>query len=120
VLRLSGTKITDLREIARMPLLEELDISRAPVRTLWPLSGLRLQHLNLADCPATPLAAVEWMPLQTLVLTPSLCADLKSNPRLRASRTLRSIRAPGDPEDQTAAQFWRRLDAGAYEKSATP
>jgi hypothetical protein len=119
-LRIAGTKIADLREIVQLPLLEELDISGTPVRNLLPLSGRRLLLLNIADCAAAPLSVLEWMPLQTLVLTPSLYPDLKSNPRLRASRSLRSIRAAADPAEQTAAEFWRRLDAGEYDKPATP
>lgn len=120
-LRVANTRIADLREIAQLPMLEELDISGTPVRSLQPLSGRKLQRLDIAGCSAGPLSVLDWMPLQTLVLTPSLCAaDLGANSRLRASRTLHSIRAPGDPEQQTAADFWRRLDAGAYGKAASP
>ncbi|MGH8048571.1 MAG: protein kinase domain-containing protein, partial [Chthoniobacterales bacterium] len=119
-LHVAGTKIADLREIAQLPLLEDLDVSGTPVRNLLPLSGRRMLQLNIAGCTAAPLSVLEWMPLQTLVLTPSLCPELKSNPRLRASRTLRSIRAPGDPAEQTAAEFWRKLDAGDYDKPAAP
>jgi hypothetical protein len=119
-LRVAGTKISDLREIVQLPLLEELDISGTPVRNLLPLSGRRLQSLNIAGCAAAPLSVLEWMPLKTLVLTPSLCPDLKANPRLRSSRTLRSIRTATDPAEQTAAEFWRKFDAGDYDKPATP
>ncbi len=115
-LSVAGTKIADLREIAQLPMLEELDISDTPIRNLMPLSGRRLQQLNLAGCAASPLSVLDWMPLQSLTLTPRLLPDLKANPRLRTSRTLRSIRAPGDGEQQTAADFWRRLDAGDYDK----
>ncbi len=119
-LRVAGTRIADLREIAQLPLIEDLDISGTPIRNLLPLSGRKLQQLNLADCQAGPISALDWMPLQTLILSPPLCADLKASLRLRASRTLRSIRAPGDPEQQSAAEFWHRLDAGDYDPPPAP
>lgn len=119
-LSLARTKIADLRELVQLPLLEELDISGTAIRNLMPLSGRRLKSLNLSGCAAAPLSVIEWMPLQTLVITPALCPDLKTNPRLRASRSLRSIRDANDPPAQTAAEFWRRLDAGEYDKAATP
>ena len=112
----ASTKISDLREIAQLPMIEDLDISGTPVRNLLPLSGRRLQQLNIAGCPAAPLSVLDWMPLQTLVLSPALCPEVKADALLRASRTLRSIRAPGDSAQQTAADFWKRLDAGDYEK----
>jgi hypothetical protein len=58
------------------------------------------------------------MPLTELVLSPELLPDLKQAAPLRRHRSLRSIRAPGDPDGQTAAQFWKRLDGGAYERAA--
>lgn len=119
-LNISKTQITDLREIATLPLLESLDFSDTPVRNLWPLSGRRLQRLNLAGCAAAPFVALDWMPLRSLVLTPSLCPDLKDAVRLRTNRTLVAIRAPDDAAQQTAAEFWRRFDAGAYAGKKTP
>lgn len=119
-LNVSKTQISDLREVATLPLLESLDFSGTPVRNLWPLSGRRLQHLNFSGCPAGPLAALDWMPLRSLLLTPSLCPDLKDAARLRANRTLGAIRAPDDPPLQSAAEFWRRFDAGAYAPKPKP
>ncbi|HVE15446.1 MAG TPA: hypothetical protein VNB29_01860, partial [Chthoniobacterales bacterium] len=117
-LNVSNTRIPDLREIAQLPMIDNLDISKTPIRNLLPLSGRRLQQLNIANCTASPLSVLDWMPLQTLILSPTLCADLKANPRLRSSRTLQVIRAPDDKEEQTSTDFWRRLDAGDYDKTA--
>lgn len=117
-LNVANTKIPDLREIAQLPMIEELDISNTPIRSLLPLSGRRLQQLDLAGCTVSSLSVLDWMPLQSLVLTPALYPDLRANPHLRSSRTLRTIRSPDDRKDQTAADFWRRLDAGEYDKAA--
>lgn len=113
-LRLSGTKFTDVRELARLPLLEELDISSTGVRSMEPLTGRQLRRLNIADCRLDSLNALYWLPLERLVLTSKLLPVLKATPSFRTHRTLRWIRTLDDPEDQTAAAFWRALDAGAY------
>jgi Serine/threonine protein kinase len=119
-LRLSGTKFTDVRELARLPLLEELDISSTGVRSMEPLTGRQLRRLNIAECRIDSLNALYWLPLERLVVTPNLLPVLKATPSFRTHRTLRWIRTPDDPEDQTSTAFWRALDSGLYEKDDKP
>jgi len=117
-LDLSGTPLADLSTIAQLPLLEDLDISFTQVADLSPLRGRKLRSLNVAGLSAGPASVLDWMPLADLVLSPDQLPGIEQAALLRRHRSLRSIRAPGDPEGQTAAQFWKRLDDGAYERAA--
>lgn len=117
-LDLSDTDFVDSRELALLPLLENLDISNSDVRSLDSLTGRKIRRLNIAGCPLDSLNALYWMPLERLTLTPEMATAMKSMARFRSHRTLRYIRTPDDPEDQTSAVFWRALDAGAYDTDA--
>ena len=98
-----------------MPLLETLDLSAANVTDLSPLLACReLRHLNLAGLnPTNPHILIK-LPIESLTVSPMLVTDRKGLNSLRLHRTLKVLRSPDDPADQPAAQFWSKLDEGAY------
>jgi hypothetical protein len=52
------------------------------------------------------------LPLESLTISPGLITDKKNLNLLRAHRTLKILRSPDDPSDQSAVAFWRKLDEG--------
>jgi len=114
-LRLAGSQLTQIDAARNMPLLEKLDLSGTHVVDLAPiLACRRLAELNLTGLNPANLRVIINLPLRELVLSPELITDKSALAGLRQHRTLRVIRADGDPPDQTALEFWRKLDSGGY------
>ncbi len=99
-----------------MPLLANLDISGTSVSDLSPLRICsRLQNLDIGKLALDNLRPLFALPIARLTLSPLMISDKPSLNALRSLRTLKILRTPDDPENQPAAEFWRKLDAGEYE-----
>ncbi len=99
-----------------MPLLTSLDISGTSVSDLSPLTTCRrLQNLDMGKLSLENLRPLAFLPIARLTLSPLMISDKASLNALRSLRTLKTLRTPDDPENQPAAEFWRKLDAGEYE-----
>lgn len=112
--RLDHTGLESLDFLRSAPQLVLLDVSGTAVTDFSPVSSRRLRHLLMAGIEPANLIQLQNFPLETLVIGPPLLFDKAKLHPLRFHRTLHSIRAPGDPEDQPAAEFWRRLDSQEY------
>jgi len=108
-LNVSATGVADLRPLAGKR-LRELNVSKTEVSDLTPLAQAMLRELDISQTKVTSLQPVLNQPLEKLVLSPEAITDAPSLQRLRVSRTLRFIRSPADPDGQTAAEFWQKLD----------
>jgi len=99
--------------------LEELVLTDTNVTDLSPLLTVRLPLRNLKIDGLNPanLRALMNFPLESLTVSPMLIRDKEGLDSLRMHRTLKILRAPGDPEDQPARRFWEKLDRGDYETS---
>jgi hypothetical protein len=98
-----------------MPLLDSLDLSFTHVSDLAPLGACRrLLHLDLAGLNPANIRTLLKLPLESLTLSPMLISDKNSLNALRFHRTLKVMRSPQDPPEQSASDFWRKLDSGAY------
>src|SRR5262249_46711731 len=110
-LRLSGTPVTSIEFIRLLPQLEVIDISDTQVVDLTPLRGFsRLRELNIAGLNPSNLRTLSFLPLDTLTVSPMLITDKASLAALRLLRSLKTVRSPDDPPQQSAAEFWRKLD----------
>ena len=99
-----------------MPSLATLDISGTPISDLGPLAtSRRLQSLDISGLTVGNVKILALLPLTRLTLSPIKISDKASLNILRGHRTIRILRAPGDPDNQTAAEFWRKLDAREYD-----
>jgi len=115
-LSLKDTAFSDLSLARMLPLLSTLDISGTSISDLAPLAtSRRLLSLDLGRLAAENIRTLMFLPLARLTLTPTLISDKASLNTLRGHRTIRVLRTPDDPDDQTAAEFWRKFDAGEYD-----
>jgi len=89
-LTVEGTRVSDIEVVRRLPLLERLNLSGAPVSDLGPVAGLNLTRLVFNPQTATK--------------------------GLDAARALPACREIGPTMDQMTppAQFWPAYDAGAF------
>ena len=115
-LNLAGTPITSLDFLRVMPRLESLDLSDTKVVDLGLLRlSPRIQELNLAGLNPANLRNLVWLPLRSLILSPSLITDKAAlNSAVRLHKSLKILRGPEDPAQQTPAEFWRKYDSGLY------
>ncbi len=118
-LNLSDTSVSNIDGIRQMPLLESLYLSGTKINDLSVLSySRRLRVLDIASLDPSNLRMLNNLPLETLIISPEDITDTASLQSLRLHRTLRIVRSPTDPEGQRAVEFWRKLDAGAYQKTS--
>lgn len=114
---IKDTAFADLSWIRLMPVLSSLDISGSSITDLLPLGttpGRRLQSLDAGKLALENVKSLNVQPLVRLTISPMMIQDKAALGSLRWLRTLRYVRAPDDPVDQPAAEFWRKLDAGEY------
>jgi serine/threonine protein kinase/class 3 adenylate cyclase len=112
-LKLSRSAVANLDFVWGMPLLETLDLSFTQIADLSPLLVCRsLRHLDLAGLDPANWQTLLKLPLESLTISPGLITDKKNLNLLRAHRTLKILRSPDDPSDQSAVAFWRKLDEG--------
>jgi hypothetical protein len=74
-----------------------------------------LRILDVGGLPLSNLHVLSGLPLTHLTISPLMISDKSALNKLRLHRTLKTLRAPDDPEDQSPADFWRKLDAGYYD-----
>ncbi|GAB4173778.1 MAG: hypothetical protein Fur0032_13430 [Terrimicrobiaceae bacterium] len=107
-LDLSGTSVESIESVRWITRLESLDIADSSVKSVAPLSACRrLRRLDLGAINPAGLAALAMVPLEFLTLDPDLIDDAAGLVALRAHRTLKQIRKPGDDSFLPAAVFWR-------------
>jgi len=112
---LKDTAFTELSCVRRMPRLASLDISGTQVTDLTPLASCRwLQSLDAGKLSLENLRVLGFLPLARLTISPARISDKAALNALRTGRMLRVVRAPDDPADQPAAEFWKKLDSGGY------
>jgi len=112
---LKDTAFSELSFARKMPQLISLDISGTQVADLSPLAACHwLQSLDAGKLSLTNLQSLRFLPLARLTVSPTRITDKASLNGLRTWRQLRVLRAPGDPADQPAAEFWKKLDSGGY------
>lgn len=117
-LNLSDTAVSSIGFARVMPHLEKLNVSSTNVTDLSPLQGIRsLRELDLGGLNPANLRVLMNLPIDRMTLSPMLITDKVSLNALRAHRTITVLRTPDDPEGQTPAEFWRKVDAGAYNAS---
>jgi serine/threonine protein kinase len=116
---LAGTHVNSLDFIRTMTGLEKLDLTNSDVTDLTPLLLIRdrLRELKLGGLNPVNLRALLNIPLESLTVSPMLISDQAGLIALSQNRVLKVIRAPGDPKDQSAAEFWRKLESHAYATS---
>ncbi|MCK9589188.1 MAG: protein kinase [Terrimicrobiaceae bacterium] len=113
---LKDTAFSELSCVRKMPQLASLDISGTQITDLSPLGGCRrLQSLDAGMLSLEGLRTLGFLPLARLTISPMMISDKAALNGLKTLRMLRVLRAPGDPEDQPAAEFWRKLDSGGYD-----
>lgn len=112
---LKDTAFTELSCVLRMPQLVKLDISRSYITDLAPLAiSRRLQSLDAGGLALRNLRTLAFLPLVRLTISPLQIPDKAELNGLKSLRLVRVLRAPGDPEDQTPAAFWKKLADGGY------
>lgn len=115
-LSLKNTAFSDLSCLRKFPQLSSLDISGTRITDLAPLATYRmLQSLDAGKLSLENVRTLGFLPLARLTISPMLITDKAALNGLRASRRLLVLRAPDDPPDQPAAEFWKKLDAGGYD-----
>ena len=114
---MSARKLTDLSPLKGMP-LTQLTLSASAVRDISPLRGMSLKSLRMLYVAAQDLAPLEGMPLVILSFSPKYVK--KGVPAVRKIASLRMIatNAAEWTKRQTAAQFWKKYDAGSYGRPA--
>jgi serine/threonine protein kinase/class 3 adenylate cyclase len=115
-LTLKDTGFSDLSCLRKFPQLSSLDISGTHITDLAPLAAYRtIQSLDAGKLSLENVRTLGFLPLARLTVSPMLISDRAALNGLRASRRLLVLRAPDDPPDQPAAEFWKKLDARGYD-----
>jgi Leucine-rich repeat (LRR) protein len=115
-LSLKDTAFADLSCLKKIPQLSALDISGTQITDVAPLASSRmLQSLDAGKLSLENVRTLGFLPLARLTISPMLISDKAALNVLRASRRLIVLRAPDDPADQPAAEFWKKLDGGGYD-----
>ena len=113
---LKDTEFSELSCVRRMPTLVSLDISGSRVADLSPLAYCRmLQSLDAGKLSLDNLRVLGFLPVSRLTISPMMISDKAVLNGLRNLKQIRVLRAPEDPADQPAAEFWRKLDSGGYD-----
>ena len=113
---LKDTEFSELSCVRRMPALVSLDISGTRIADLAPLTFCRmLQSLDAGKLPLENLRPLTFLPVARLTISPMMVSDKAALNGLRNLKQIHVLRAPADPADQPAAEFWRKLDSGGYD-----
>jgi Leucine-rich repeat (LRR) protein len=103
-LNLANLNISDLSVLEGMP-LQILFCSDTQVADLTPLRGMPLEILGIKDTRVTDLSPLKSLPLKELT------CDFKPQ---RDAAVLRAIKTLQKINDQPAAEFWKKYDAGEF------
>ncbi|MFO0979911.1 MAG: hypothetical protein U0996_26165 [Planctomycetaceae bacterium] len=111
ILWLAGTQVTDLAGLPTRR-LKSLDVENTKVRAIDLLStATSLERLNIARTEITDLTPLKGLRLQRIVLSPERIVT--GIDVLRQMKSLALIQTSIE-EEQSAADFWKRYDVGAY------
>lgn len=106
------TNITDISPLQGKPMVS-LDIQGTKVDSIQALTGMTtLKRLNISDTPVTDLTPLQGIKLEGITLSPE---NIKTGIEvLRSMPTLNTVvTSPQNPR-QSAGEFWRAYDAGAW------
>lgn len=93
-----------------------LDISGSRVADLSPLAYCRmLQSLDAGKLSLDNLRVLGFLPVSRLTISPMMISDKAVLNGLRNLKQICVLRAPEDPADQPATEFWRKLESGGYD-----
>jgi internalin A len=114
MLMLVGNPVRDLSPVKGLP-LEFIECPSQELSDLSPLAGMRIQHLYCISSNVIDLSPLKGMPLRKLIIKAQY---IKTGwEAIRQIPTLKEIEQDGDGAGrQTAAEFWKRFDAGEFSK----
>jgi len=108
------TDVLDLSPLAGMP-LQRLQMDSTVVTDLAPLEGMPLTDLLMQNTRITDVTLLSRLPLERLIFSPSyVVSGIES---LRGKKSLKWIAVSSALSEQTAAEFWKKYDAGEYKGS---
>jgi serine/threonine protein kinase/F0F1-type ATP synthase membrane subunit b/b' len=110
----ADTRLTNTGFLRGTGVLEKLDLSNTGVTDLSGLDSPRLRSLNLSGLQPESIAPLSRLPLYDLTIGPELASQPAKIQLLRFHRTLKVLRLPTDPPDQSSQIFWQKLDLGYY------
>lgn len=123
-LRVEHSDLTNVEFLRSAAKLERLVLNHTKVNDLSPLSSSlstrRLKFLEIDGMMPASVLPLQGLPLESLVIGPELANDAARLRPIRYHRTLKYLRTPSDPEWQTAADFWQKMDSGIYSTATTP
>lgn len=115
----SGTHLAHSGFLRGAGALEKLNLSETGLPELNGLDSPRLRSLNLVGLNPQSLVPLSRLPLHELVIGQELVAEPLKLQLLRSHRTLRLLRLPSDPADQSTQIFWQKLDSGEYSEGGS-
>jgi Leucine-rich repeat (LRR) protein len=107
------THVSDLSPLRGMP-LTRLNCGSTKISDLSPLRGMPLTDLVFDGTSVTDVSPLEGMKLNRVVLTPK---DItKGMDVIRQMNSLTTIGLRGDRDQFPPAEFWKKYDAGEFNK----
>ena len=107
-LEIRGTQITDLSPLSELE-IEELYLPGSKVSSIDCLAYLPIKKLNLIGLKIEDLTCLTTLPLQYLSVSPDILN--KDDFHLLKNAQIPFLRGPGDPEDQTAEDFFEKYES---------
>lgn len=104
-LEMRATQVNDLSCLADCP-LEVLLLPGSPVTSINPLSYLPINEINIVGLDIEDLTPLSTMPLGKLSVSPDKLTDLQFE--FLQELSVNSLMGPGDPEGQTAREFFEK------------
>jgi len=109
---LENNPVADISPVRSMVSLENLDLSGTQIKQLEPLAKCtKLRELNLGGLSCDDFRPLMALPLERLTISPDMFSNKTILAPLRSHTKLKILRAPKDPENQTPAEFWAKVDA---------
>ncbi|OGV53434.1 MAG: hypothetical protein A2X49_04340 [Lentisphaerae bacterium GWF2_52_8] len=111
---LNSAGITDISPLENLP-IKTLSLNFNPgIRDLAPLHNCPIEILSIIGTGIDDLSPLLSIRLKNLSFSPTKITNIESLRALRGMSSLENISADNDPPTQSAAEFWRKYDAGAY------
>jgi serine/threonine protein kinase len=108
-----GSRVKDIRPLATLKDLQELNLQELRIKDLSPLKGLPLKDLNIHGNEGQPLAFLEGMPLIRL----SWSKQHATPENVQIVRKIPTLKTVGyNRRDYSAADFLKRYDAGEFRR----
>jgi serine/threonine protein kinase/Leucine-rich repeat (LRR) protein len=114
ILDCAHTAVADLSPLKAMK-LSKLACDETQVTDLSPLKGMPLQELTVSTTPVSDLSPLDGLNLVRLCFTPGkITKGIEVVRRMKSLGVIGSSDWPAD--QQPAAEFWRKYDAGVFGK----